>query len=160
MLRLDACGVGTLLRVVTTLALAARALSRLALEHLVMGKAMLLAALSALALVGCASYSEKIAPAYVSLLMYEPLNCRQLAEEAGRISQRVAVAAGVQDSQASKDTAVTVVSAVIFWPALFFVSGDNAKTAELARLKGEMEAIEQASIRKNCGIQFRAASPS
>jgi len=27
---------------------------------------------------------------------------------------------------------------------------------KLGRLKGEMEAIEQASIRKNCGIQFKA----
>ena len=45
--------------------------------------------------------------------------------------------------------------AFVFWPALFFVKGDDAKTAELARLKGETEAIEQASIRKNCGIQFR-----
>jgi hypothetical protein len=33
--------------------------------------------------------------------------------------------------------------------------------AELARLKGEMDAIEQTSIRKKCGIQFqRAASPA
>jgi hypothetical protein len=29
----------------------------------------------------------------------------------------------------------------------------------LARLKGEMEALEQASIRKNCGIQFRNEPP-
>jgi ABC-type branched-subunit amino acid transport system permease subunit len=28
---------------------------------------------------------------------------------------------------------------------------------ELRGLKGEMEAIEQASIRKNCGIQFQKA---
>jgi hypothetical protein len=35
--------------------------------------------------------------------------------------------------------------------------GDNAKTAELARLKGEMQATEAASIQKRCGIAFRRA---
>jgi hypothetical protein len=27
--------------------------------------------------------------------------------------------------------------------------------AELARLKGQLQALEQASVMKNCGIQFR-----
>jgi hypothetical protein len=49
----------------------------------------------------------------------------------------------------------TTAAVIIFWPAAFFIGGDKQNAAELARLKGEMEAIEQASIRKNCGIQFR-----
>jgi hypothetical protein len=47
------------------------------------------------------------------------------------------------------------VAVVIFWPAAFMVGGDRNTAAELGRLKGELEAIEQVSIRKNCGIQFR-----
>jgi hypothetical protein len=43
----------------------------------------------------------------------------------------------------------------VFWPALFLIGGDKQGAAELARLKGEMDAIEQASIRKRCGIQFQ-----
>lgn len=39
--------------------------------------------------------------------------------------------------------------------AAFFVGGDRGNAAELGRLKGEMDALEQASIKKNCGIQFR-----
>jgi hypothetical protein len=111
----------------------------------------------ALALGGCASTSDKIAPTYISPMQYEAFNCPQLAEEAQRVSHRAAIVAGAQDSQASKDTAMTAVGVVIFWPALFFIGGDKQTAAELARLKGEMEAIEQASIRKNCGIQFRQA---
>jgi hypothetical protein len=43
----------------------------------------------------------------------------------------------------------------------FFIGGDKQNAAELARLKGEMDAIEQTSIRKKCGIQFRqAAAPT
>jgi len=71
------------------------------------------------------------------------------------VSRRAAEASGAQDSQASKDTVATAVAVVIFWPAAFMVGGDRNTAAELGRLKGELEAIEQVSIRKNCGIQFR-----
>jgi hypothetical protein len=53
------------------------------------------------------------------------------------------------------------VGLVIFWPALLFTKGNDENTAELARLKGQMDAIEQASIQKRCEITFqRAAAPS
>jgi hypothetical protein len=104
---------------------------------------------------GCATYADKIAPSYVSPVIYENLTCKQIAEEATRVSQRAAVAAGAQDAQANKDNVLTAVTIVVFWPAAFFVGGDRQNAAEVARLKGEMDAIEQASIRKNCGIQFR-----
>jgi hypothetical protein len=80
-------------------------------------------------------------------------------EEAQRISAHAAVAAGAQDSQATKDTIATTAAVIIFWPAAFFVQGDKQNAAELARLKGEMDAIEQVSIRKQCGIQFQHAPP-
>jgi len=50
---------------------------------------------------------------------------------------------------------VTTVGIVVFWPALFFLGGNDQQTAELARLRGEMEAIEQVSVRKRCNIQFQ-----
>jgi hypothetical protein len=83
---------------------------------------------------GCASKSSDIAATYVSPLQYESLNCRQLAEEAQRISHRAAVAAGVQDEKATKDAVVTTVGVVIFWPALFFIGTD--KTQRVRALKG------------------------
>jgi hypothetical protein len=115
------------------------------------------AALAAFALAGCASKSSDIAAAYVSPLQYESFSCPQLAEEAQRVSARASAAAGAQDSQSTKDTVATTAAVIIFWPAAFLVGGDKQTAAELARLKGEMEAIEQVSIRKNCGIQFRRA---
>lgn len=67
--------------------------------------------------------------------------------------------AGVQDKQASGDAVKTGVGIVLFWPTLFFLKGDGATAAELGRLRGEMDAIEQASIAKNCGIQFQKEEP-
>jgi hypothetical protein len=116
---------------------------------------ILTAAALAAATGACASYSEKIPATYVSPILYENLNCRQIAEEASRVSRRAAEVAGVQDSQATKDSVVTGVAIVVFWPAAFFVGGDRASASELGRLKGEADALEQVSIKKNCGIQFR-----
>ena len=103
----------------------------------------------------CAKSADRVAPTYISPVTYEHLSCAQIAQEAQRVSQRAAVAAGVQDDKATKDALATTIGIVIFWPALFFIGGNDQTTAELGRLRGEMEALEQASVRKNCGIQFR-----
>jgi hypothetical protein len=51
------------------------------------------------------------------------------------------------------------VGLVVFWPALLMTKGNDENTAELARLKGQMAAIEEASIKKRCGIRFQHAPP-
>ena len=79
--------------------------------------------------------------------------------EAQRISHRAAEVSGQQDQKAQGDKVKTGVGIVLFWPALFFMKGDGATAAELGRLKGEMDAIEQASIQKNCGVEFYRAPP-
>ena len=68
--------------------------------------------------------------------------------------RRVAEVSGVQDDKASGDAVATGVALVLFWPAAFLIKGDGATAAELGRLKGEFEALEQASIQKRCGLRF------
>lgn len=107
-------------------------------------------------LAGCATSPKDIAPAYVSPILYQSLSCDQLAMEAARVSQAAGIATGAQQDQAGKDAAMMTVGMVLFWPSLFFIGGDKGNAAEVARLKGEMQAIEQANISKNCGLQFAA----
>ena len=108
----------------------------------------------AAALSGCASSSSEITPAYVSPVIYQGYTCKQLALEAQAVSTRAASLSGVQDSQRTKDQWTTAAAVVIFWPAAFLVSGDKQTAAELGQMKGQMVAIEQASIAKNCDIKF------
>jgi hypothetical protein len=115
--------------------------------------------LAALAVAGCASKSSEITPAYVSPIMYEGHTCKQLAQEAQGVSARAAQVTGAQDSKRTNDQVATAAAIVVFWPAAFFVGGDGQVAAELAQLKGQMVAIEQASIQKNCGIQFHRDPP-
>ncbi len=117
-----------------------------------------LISLCALAVSGCATSPDNIAAAYVSPMQYQSYSCPQLREEATRISARAIQVTGAQSSKATTDAVAMTVGMVVFWPALFFLKGDGTTAAEVARLKGEMDAIEQASIRKKCGIQFQKTS--
>ncbi len=121
-------------------------------------KKLLLVAAS-LALAGCASSADNIRPAYISPIQYQNYGCEQIAAEAQRVSARVAEVTGVQDQKANNDAVATGVALVLFWPAAFFISGDGQTAAELSRLKGEFEALEQASIQRSCGFEFRARPP-
>jgi hypothetical protein len=112
------------------------------------------------ALGGCASAASDIAPSYVSPVAYQSYTCQQLALEAQGISTRAATLSGAQDSQRTKDGLVTAAAIVVFWPAAFFVGGDKQTAAELANMKGQMVAIEQASIAKKCNIQFQGKPPA
>lgn len=109
-------------------------------------------------LAGCAKNASDIAPSYVSPLQYGAYSCAELAEEARTVAARAAEAAGVQDANATHDKVTAGVGLVIFWPVLLMTRGDGETAAEVARLKGERDAIEEASIRKKCAISYKPAS--
>ena len=120
---------------------------------------MIAAAGIAAALGACASKSNEITAAYVSPVTYQSYSCQQLSQEAQAVSARASAVAGAQDQKRTNDQIATTAAIVIFWPAAFFVSGDGPVAAELAQLKGQMVAIEQASIQKKCGIKFQQPPP-
>ena len=109
---------------------------------------------------GCATSPDNITAACVSPMQYSSYSCPQLQEEATRVSARAAQATGAQSSKASGDAVAMGVGLVLFWPSLFFIKGDGTTAAEVARLKGEMDAIEHASVKRRCGIQFMKEKPS
>jgi hypothetical protein len=110
-------------------------------------------------LASCASKPDAIATAYVSPLQYQNSSCAQLHSELARVTRRAGELHGTLDKMASNDQAQMAVGAILFWPALFFLEGgDGAQAQEYARLKGERDALEQASTEKQCGIKVEEAS--
>ena len=99
---------------------------------------------------GCASRPDDISATYVSPLQYQNYSCNQIGMEIGRVSRRVSEVSGAQDSTATGD-AVALGVGYIFWPAFFFMIGGDHED-ELARLKGEYEALERAAIQNECDI--------
>ncbi len=106
--------------------------------------------ISTLILSACTSNASKISATYVSPLTYQDMSCRQIRGEIDRVSRKVQEVTGVQNKEAEKDAWAMGVGLVLFWPALFFLMGDDKKE-ELRRLKGEYEALEQTAIKNNCG---------
>ena len=108
----------------------------------------------------CASKSSDISASYVSTMQYQSYTCDQIAAEARNVSARASQAMAAQDNKAQGDTTKMAVGMVLFWPTLFFLKGDSESAAEVARLKGEMEALEKANVEKGCGLKFERATKS
>jgi hypothetical protein len=102
-------------------------------------------------IVGCSTASNNVSASYVSPIQYQGYSCDQLRQEYVRVNGKMLEIAGKQDKEANKDAVAMGVGLVLFWPALFFLIGDDKKE-ELARLKGECEAIESCAIQKNCAV--------
>ena len=104
---------------------------------------------------GCAQNAGKIETAEISPIAYQGLSCKQIAEEAQRVSLRVGTVSGAQNKAAKNDSIATGVALVVFWPAAFLIKGNKTQAAELSRVKGELVALEQASDAKKCGVIFK-----
>ena len=100
-----------------------------------------------LAVSGCATSSRDISPTYVSPLQYQTYTCEQLAAEEERLRVRVTELGGRIDNKADRDK-LLVATPYTVW----FVGGNNEQEAEFARLSGELNALQQGGIMKNCVI--------
>jgi len=109
---------------------------------------------SAIFISGCAKSSNDIATQYISPVQYQNMNCSQLTAELVRVGTRVSQLGGELDEASSNDAAITGIGAILFWPALFALGGKGQQEAEYGRVKGEYEALNQATIQKNCLVNY------
>jgi hypothetical protein len=101
-------------------------------------------------LAGCATAGKDVAATYISPMQYSSYDCDQLRQELTRINGRVCQLTGRLDEAASNDKAILIGGGLLFWPALFALGGTKQQEAELSRLKGEYDALQQASTIKKC----------
>lgn len=99
----------------------------------------------ALPLAACAKGPESISPSYISEVGYLNYTCEQLATETTRMSAAYATAAKQQENARTND----VVGVLLIGLPVSSLSGDNI-APEIARLKGEQEAIRKAMVVKQC----------
>lgn len=101
-----------------------------------------------LVLAACAASPESIAPAYVSPMAYHSWNCEQLAAEGHRLVSANANVAAQQNQARTGDT----VGVILVGLPISSMTGQNV-APEVARLKGEHEAVYRAAIEKGCTVQ-------
>ena len=93
----------------------------------------------------CSSGSKNVSAKYTSTSKYSGWSCENLSEELARIQIQAGELTGKLDKDRKNDLIAGTVSAVLFWPALFFIGGnDSGKQDKLAKLLGDAEAIERA----------------
>jgi len=93
---------------------------------------------------------------YVSPLIYQSYDCQQLIMESDRVSRRVQSMHAKLDDKSSSDTTTMTVGLILFWPALFFLDGDEDGAIEYKRLMGESEAVQQAAVAGKCDLRLFA----
>jgi len=103
-----------------------------------------------LALGACAQSPDSIEASSVSPMLYQGQSCAALNAEAIRVNDRLGDLTGRQADAASNDAAMTAVSLVLFWPAMFFVGSSGDHSADISRLRGEAEAIATAARQRGC----------
>ena len=103
---------------------------------------MLLAFTSVIA--GCATRPESISASYVSHEKYSGKDCTTLSLDMSNARSELAKFSSMQDSKANMDAA-TVFFVLI--PASK-LTGDHA--GDVAKWKGEVEAVETALVKANC----------
>jgi hypothetical protein len=102
-------------------------------------------------LAACATNPDKVSSSYISPLQYGNYDCDQIRAEMIRVSAKVSEISGVQKREATKDAVALGVGLVLFWPALFFMMGQDKKE-ELGTLKGQYDALQSAAIEKKCPV--------
>jgi len=105
-------------------------------------------------LAGCATQPSSVQPMYISTMKYDNYDCRRLTREAEEIDVRLRQVTGTLQSKANTDAALMTVGLIFFWPALLALpaTGGKAEEQELARLKGEAEALTRALKERDCDV--------
>lgn len=99
----------------------------------------------ALMLTACANVGTdpgQITGTYVSPLKYQDYSCSQLSIETSSLSRRLSALNTAQASRVSSNEVQA------FW--LGYGNGDGIEAAELANVKGELEAVRYSMESKNC----------
>jgi hypothetical protein len=99
---------------------------------------------------GCATHSDSISASHVSDVQYANFTCDQIRVEMERVRFKRDELVEKQNKSANTDSAMMGVGMILFWPALFALAATSDNKSEVARIKGEYEAVERASIAKNC----------
>lgn len=113
------------------------------------------AALAVAASAACAPTPESIQPAYVSEVPYQSWSCLQLGEEMGRLNNALSTASAQQSTARTNDT----VGIILIGLPVGSMSGQSI-APQIARYKGEQEAVNRAMIRGQCGEMMRTYPPS
>jgi len=108
--------------------------------------------LSFIVLTACsgAKQASEVNKVYVSSAKYKGLTCKELIAESEIIRSREPALAAKVDKHYKSQKNTELVTWLLFWPAAFWLEDGEKDSSELARVRGELDAIRQAMLAKDC----------
>ena len=96
--------------------------------------------------------SSSVRADIVSVAEYKDYSCKELALDALNIQNKIPEISSVIDKK-KKDNDAYIATAVVFMPILAAgIKGNQEEAAQLALYKGQLNAIRQVAIMKDCEI--------
>ena len=106
------------------------------------------------ALFGCsnAQKSSEVASIRIPIAPYLKMDCLELTTEQNKLSREAELLRNRGDDAYSSDKNTEIVTWLLFAPAAFFLDGNSEEAAELASVKGQMEAVREAQQVNSCSL--------
>ncbi|CAG1009555.1 hypothetical protein BURK1_03677 [Burkholderiales bacterium] len=106
--------------------------------------------IAALLLPGCATRPDNVVASHVSTSRYADRTCKSLVRELEEVQDALRAQSAKLNDKATQDAVVTGVGVILFWPVLFALGNNAGLEGDVARLKGEEQAIRKQMRDADC----------
>jgi len=121
-------------------------------------RAVAAATIAAVLLPACATRPENVVASHVSSSRYSERTCKSLTRELDEVQDALRAQSAKLNDKATQDAVVTGVGVILFWPVLFALGNNAGLEGDVARLKGEEQAIRKQMREQDC--EMPAAKPA
>jgi hypothetical protein len=117
-------------------------------------------AISAWVMPGCATRPDNVVASSVSSSRYADRTCKSLSRELDEVQDALRVQSAKLNDKANQDAVVTGVGVILFWPVLFALGNNAGLEGDVARLKGEEQAIRRQMREADCETPPPRSTPA
>ena len=115
---------------------------------------------AAVILPGCATRPDNVVASSVSSSRYADRTCKSLSRELDEVQDALRVQSAKLNDKANQDAVVTGVGVILFWPVLFALGNNAGLEGDVARLKGEEQAIRKQMREADCDPPPKSSAPA
>ena len=109
-----------------------------------------LVALLFLSACSSAQKASEVSSVRIPIAPYLKMDCKELATEQSQLIREADLLRKSVDDSYSSDKTTEVVTWILFAPAAFFLEGNAEEAAALASVKGQLEAVQEATKINKC----------
>jgi hypothetical protein len=102
--------------------------------------------------------SNEVSAAYIPVAQYNNYTCDQLISEVESVRRSVPALESAVDKHRESQTGVEVITWVLFFPAALALDKGEGNSSQLAKARGELQAIQTAMMAKQCNTQVSTSA--